>query len=131
MRTPLPSTAVAIVLATVLSVPTACSNATEDEPGAPADTAPPAAGETAAGPEAAAAVEVTVTNPMPHAMIVEVAADDGATRLGIVPASGEQSFVVEGEPGSTVVLHARDEADTHSVEGEVVLSEDGARWTIQ
>lgn len=76
--------------------------------------------------------EAVITNTMPHAMVVTVRYEGGGdTELGIVPAGGEQSFTVAASAGETVTLVAADEADTHSRESTVTLSDQPQAWTIE
>lgn len=135
MRTPFHPLVVCGALMAVAVAFASCEGGAEEEP-APADTA---AMEETAEPEGMAGVapseatvsQLTVTNPMPHAMVVTVAyAGGGSTELGTVPASGEQSFAVAASPGETVTVSARDMDETHTVEATVVLEQEN-RWTIQ
>ena len=101
---------------------------TGEEPAEPA-SASTAAGDTAAGTTYA----LVVSNPMPHAMIVSLAREQGAVELGAVPANSEQRLEVPASAGSTVTLIARDEAQTHSPTTTLTLPEgDGyAVWRIE
>lgn len=113
--------------------------AAEDE--APAEgftgeePAEPASASTAAGDTAAAGTTyaLVVSNPMPHAMIVSLAREQGPLELGAVPANSEQRLEVPAPAGSTVTLIARDEAQTHSPTTTLTLPEgDGyAVWRIE
>lgn len=114
---------------------TACGGGEADEETAPADTA--AVDETTtdgtAGvtPSTASVSQLTVSNPMPHAMVVRVAYTGGGdAELGTVPANGEVVFTVSASPGETVVLTATDEGGTHTVDETVELSPQNA-WTIE
>lgn len=118
----------------------ACGGEAAEEEEVPADTlaAAPAAGSEAPvtsgiEPSTSSTTSVTVTNPMPHAMIVTVEyAGGGETELGIVPAGGEQSFTVAASGGESVTFVATDEANTHSPSETMVLPEGQvATWTIE
>lgn len=95
--------------------------------------APPAGagpGDTAIGMGGGA--EVSVTNTMPHAMIVRM--DHGGTpmELGTVGPGETETFDLMSEAGTEVSLTATDSAATHSVEGSVTAQEgEPATWTIQ
>lgn len=115
----------------LLAALVACQQPAEEEP-APADTAEMGA-ETAMEeePPAQETSRLSVTNPMPHAMIVEVQTPDGTTsELGTVPANGEQTFTLEVAPGETVTVSAHDEAQTHEPTTEITLEAEST-WTIQ
>lgn len=103
-----------------------------EEPAEPAaaTTSPGTAADTAA---AGTSYALVVSNPMPHAMIVSLAREQGAVELGAVPANSEQRLEVPASAGSTVTLIARDEAQTHSPTTTLTLPEgDGyAVWRIE
>lgn len=121
----------------------ACQGGEEADEVAPADTFETAAtgAEATTGAEAvsggvapsSSTSEAVITNTMPHAMVVTIEyPGGGATELGIVPASGEQMFTLAASSGETVTLVARDEADTHSRDVDLTLSEGQTdSWTIE
>ena len=77
-------------------------------------------------------VQITVTNPMPHAMIVNADWGSGETQIGTVQPSETASFEVAARPGATVSLNASDAAASHSVSGSVTVQADApASWTIK
>lgn len=78
-----------------------------------------------------AAREIEVRNPMPHPMIVTATVDGEAVELGTIPANATAEFTVQARRGASVELEARDEADTHRVQGSVTVGDLVARWTIQ
>lgn len=133
MHTRSRSLAPLVVLALGLA---ACGGGDAEEEVAPADTvaveeAPGDAGTAGLSPSTATVSQLTVTNPMPHAMVVTLGYEGGGEApLGTVPANGEQSFTVSASPGENVTLTARDEGDTHSVDGAMVLEEQNT-WTIE
>jgi hypothetical protein len=100
----------------------------EEFPDAPAGT-PTTPAEPA--DDAIAARQIEVTNPMPHVMIVTATVDGETIELGTVPAGGTAEFTVQARSGESVRLEARDEADTHRVEGEVTAGMTATRWTIR
>lgn len=114
----------------------ACGGGDAEEDVAPADTvaveeAAPEGTGTGLSPSTSTVSALTVTNPMPHAMVVVVAYEGGGeAALGTVPANGEQSFTVPASPGESVTLTASDEGNTHSVDGVMVLEEQNT-WTIE
>jgi hypothetical protein len=84
-------------------------------------------------PGVSSTYDVSITNPMPHAMIVTVEyTGGGETELGTVPAGGEQSFTVAASGGETITLVATDEAGTHSPSTTITLPEGQTEttWTI-
>ena len=140
MRTPAsPFRIPALTLALAATV-LACGGEAADEEEVPADTVAAAPATDTEGPvtsgiepSPSSTTSVTITNPMPHAMIVTVEyAGGGETELGIVPAGGEQSFTVAASGGESVTFVARDEANTHSPSGTIVLPEGQvATWRIE
>lgn len=64
---------------------------------------------------------VSVTNPMPHAMIVSYDDGTGERLLGTVEANRSDRFVVAGSNSATISIIARDEGETHTVRKTVVL----------
>ena len=64
---------------------------------------------------------VSVTNPMPHPMIVSFDDGSGQRLLGTVQAGGTERFVIAGSANQTVSVVAHDEAETHTVRKTVVL----------
>lgn len=110
----------------------ACQKPAANEEGG-ADTT--AMGTTAAAPAEPAAgegVELVVTNPMPHAMIVSV--DVGAAEpqeLGRVAADATETFTVPAGPGTSVRVTAHDEANTHQPSATITLKQGPNAWTIQ
>jgi hypothetical protein len=129
---------VALALALVTSA-FACQGDEADDEAAPADTvattAPAMEEPVSSGLEpASSTTSVTITNPMPHAMIVTVEyGGGGETELGIVPAGGEQAFTVAASGGETITLVATDDANSHSPSTTIVLAADqtAAAWTIE
>lgn len=132
-----PLATIPLVLALALAACGGGSNA--DDEAAPVDSATAdtvtaeggGAGATTAGLEVGGTLaEVTVTNPMPHAMTVTVEFEGGgAHELGTIPASGSQSFSLAASPGETVRLVATDADSTHSPSTRMELAETNA-WTI-
>ena len=117
----------------------ACQGEEADDDAAPADTVATAAPATEApvssglAPGESSTTSVTITNPMPHAMVVTVEyAGGGATELGMVPAGSEQSFTIAASGGESITLVATDEADSHSPTTTIVLPDGQAvSWTIE
>lgn len=120
----------------------ACQGEEADDEAAPADTVATAAPASDASdapvssglaPGESSTTSVTITNPMPHAMVVTVEyAGGGTTELGLVPAGGEQSFTVAASGGESITLVAADEAETHSPSTTIVLPDgQAASWTIE
>ena len=118
----------------------ACAGEDAGDDAAPADTVSTATQEGASDapvstglePGQSSTTEAVVTNTMPHAMVVTVQYEGGGdTELGIVPAGGEQSFTMAASPGESVTLVASDEADTHSRETAVTLTDQPQAWTIE
>jgi hypothetical protein len=91
-------------------------------PQPPIDAEPPA--------DMVAARDIEVTNPMPHPMIVTAMVDGQTVQVGTVPANATETFTIEARAGATVELEARDEPDTHRVQGSVTVGDAAARWTI-
>lgn len=115
-----------------------CQGAGEtDEDPAAADTADTVAAETGDAGATTTGIqpggdlaEVTVTNPMPHAMTVSVEFEGGGdNELGTIPANGSQSFTLAASVGESVRLVATDEDDTHSPSTSITL-EEANDWTI-
>lgn len=114
-----------------------CQGAGETEDELDADAADTVAadtgdvGATTTGVQAGGGLaEVTVTNPMPHAMIVSVEFEGGGdNELGTIPANGSQSFTLAASPGESVRLVAVDEEETHSPSTQISLEESND-WTI-
>lgn len=98
--------------------------------GAPDATTPPPA-EGMPGDDAVAARQIAVTNPMPHPMIVTATVDGETVELGTVPAGETAELTVQAGAGATVQLEARDEPDTHRVQGTVTVGATRAEWTIE
>lgn len=118
----------------------ACAGEEAGDDDAPADTISTAAEQGASDapvstglePGQSSTTEAVVTNPMPHAMVVTIQYEGGGeTELGIVPANGEQAFTLAASPGENVTLVAVDEADTHSRETTVTLTNQPEAWTIE
>lgn len=100
----------------------ACENpAPEEQP-----ESPPAA-EPA---EVTAQQSVTVTNSMPHTMIVAVDENGEPRDLGPVASGETETFTVEGESDSEVDLVARDEGETHEVDFTVEIGAAPQSWTL-
>jgi hypothetical protein len=88
-------------------------------------------GDAVAGAEAGS-VEIAVTNPMPHAMVVKADWGSGETELGTVQPGETASFEVSAPAGTQVSLSASDPAASHAVSGTVTVEADApASWTIQ
>ncbi|HUP19017.1 MAG TPA: hypothetical protein VM778_03585 [Gemmatimonadota bacterium] len=133
MRTPFRSIPGIAALAIGLTA-VACGGDDADEEIAPADTTAfeeETTGEAGLEPSTASVSMLTVSNPMPHAMVVRVAYEGGGeAELGTVPANGEVVFTVSATPGETVVFSATDEGGTHTVDETVELSPDN-HWTVE
>lgn len=98
----------------------------ESEPAPETETAEPA-DETAEAVEQA----VSVTNSMPHTMVVSVVEDGEPRELARVDADATESVSVEGAPGSQVELVAADEGETHQVDFTVEVGATEAQsWDI-
>lgn len=113
-----------------------CQGAGEtEEPAGSADTVAAdtgRAGGTTTGvqPGGSSLAEITVTNPMPHAMTVSVEFEGGGSNeLGAIPPDGSQSFTLAASPGETVRLVAVDADETHSPSTRITLQESN-EWTI-
>ncbi len=79
-----------------------------------------------------AAAQVTITNPMPHAMNVEAEWGKEKKALGKVGPSETKTFDVAAPAGTEVKLVATDDAKTHSPSGMIKLDTAApAKWTIQ
>jgi len=135
MRTPFRTIPGIAILALGLAA-TACGGGDGEEEIAPADTAAvedEAATDGGAGlsPSTASVSTLTVSNPMPHAMVVRVAYEGGGeAELGTVPANGEVVFTVSASPGETVIVSATDEGGTHTVDQTVELAPENS-WTVE
>lgn len=128
-----------VTLALVAST-LACQGEEADEEAAPADTvaATTPADEVPVSsglePTPSSTTDVTITNPMPHAMVVTVQySGGGETELGTVPAGGEQAFTVAASGGETITLVATDDANSHSASTTIALpaGQTEAAWTIE
>lgn len=98
--------------------------APETETAEPADPMPETTAE---------AVEqaVSVTNNMPHTMVVSVVEDGEPRELARVDPDATESISVEGAPGSQVALVAADEGETHEVDFTVeVGATEPQTWSI-
>ena len=122
-----------------LSLSAALAQAQGDTAATQADTAIDAAapgldaggGDAVAGAETGS-VEIAVTNPMPHAMIVKADWGSGETELGTVEPGETASFEVSAPAGTQVSLSASDAAASHAVSGTVTVEAGApASWTIQ
>jgi hypothetical protein len=129
-----------IPFAAALTLLGACAGEDAGDDAAPADTVDTAAEQGASDapvstglqPGVSSTTEAIVTNPMPHAMVVTIQYEGGGeTELGVVPANGEQSFTLAASSGENVTLVASDEADTHSRETTVTLTDQPQTWTIE
>lgn len=117
----------------------ACQGDEAEDETAPADTVATAAPmevpvSSGIEPSVSSTTSVTITNPMPHAMVVTVEySGGGATELGTVPAGGEQAFTVAASGGETITLVATDDANSHSSTTTLALAEGQteAAWTIE
>lgn len=124
-----------VVLATTL---VACSEeAGEDEtvsdttPVTSPDTGRPGP-STGLPPSTGSTSQLTVTNPMPHAMTIRVTyPDGGGRRLGTVAANGTQTFTMPELAGETVTLVATDDAETHAPETTLEIRPGDNAWTIR
>jgi hypothetical protein len=139
MRTLASRLSTAVVSIALVALGAACQGEDAGEDAAPADTiatSAPMADEpvsTGVEPGVSSTYDVSITNPMPHAMIVTVEyTGGGETELGTVPAGGEQSFTVAASGGETITLVATDEAGTHSPSTTITLPEGQTEttWTI-
>lgn len=82
--------------------------------------------------QAAASTPISITNPMPHDMIVSADWGQGQQELGTVKAGETKSFDIAAASGTSIKLKATDEGKTHSPEGSVTLDPNTpATWTIQ
>lgn len=140
MRTSASRLSLVVPFAAALTMLGAACAGEEGDDDAPADTVATAAGQGASDapvstglePGQSSTTEAVITNPMPHAMVVTIQYEGGGeTELGIVPAGGEQSFTLAASPGENVTLVASDEADTHSRETTVTLTDQPQAWTIE
>ena len=94
--------------------------------------APPSSPGDAGAKGAAGTAEVSVTNTMPHAMIVKADHGEGEHELGTVAPNETKSFSLTAAEGTQVTLTAADSGNTHSVNGTVTTSATTpATWTIQ
>lgn len=76
--------------------------------------------------------QVSVTNSMPHAMIVKADWGEGEMELGTVATNETKSFDVQAAGGSQVNLTATAEDASHSTTGTVTVGAgEPASWTIQ
>lgn len=90
--------------------------------------------DTAMTEMATARYTLTVTNPMPHMMIVyrEKTGDAPAVELGRVEANSAVSFEVAAPERKTIELRSTDVDETHTVTGTVTLVEmQPVEWTIE
>jgi hypothetical protein len=113
---------------------TACKKKTETEGGMPADTtmAPAAPSDTTLTSSVGAVVQVTVTNAMPHPMVVKGDWGQGENEMGEVEPNETKTFDVAAPAGTVVTLVATDKDASHSTSGTVTLdSAAPAAWTIQ
>lgn len=137
MHTPARRLGSLVLSLALVALGSACQSGEEADEAAPADTVETATSgaEDVSGGVApsSSTSEAVITNTMPHAMIVTIEyPGGGATELGVVPASGEQTFTLAASSGETVTLVARDEADTHSRDVTLTLSEGQTdTWTIE
>ncbi|HUF90284.1 MAG TPA: hypothetical protein VMR66_09920 [Gemmatimonadota bacterium] len=137
MHTPARRLGSLVLSLALVALGSACQGGEEADEAAPADTVETATSgaEAVSGGVApsSSTSEAMITNTMPHAMIVTIEyPGGGATELGVVPASGEQTFTLAASAGETVTLVARDEADTHSRDATLTLSEGEIEtWTIE
>lgn len=137
MHTPARRLGSLVLSLALVALGSACQGGEEADEAAPADTVETATSgaEAISGGVApsSSTSEAMITNTMPHAMIVTIEyPGGGTTELGVVPASGEQTFTLAASAGETVTLVARDEADTHSRDATLTLSEGEIEtWTIE
>lgn len=140
MHTSASRLSVVVPFAALIALGAACAGEDAGDDDAPADTvataddqgASDAPVSTGLEPGQSSTTEAVITNTMPHAMVVTIQYEGGGeTELGIVPASGEQTFTLAASPGETVVLVASDEADTHSRDATLTLSDATETWTIE
>lgn len=102
--------------------------------GAPADTAmmAPSVPDTATTSSAGEPAQISVTNAMPHPMVVKGDWGQGEQELGTVEVNETKSFDVDAPAGSQVTLTATDKDASHSTSGAVTLEAGApASWTIQ
>lgn len=84
------------------------------------------------GSMASGTAQISVTNPMPHDMMVSADMGQGPKELGSVKPSETKTFDVDAPAGTTVNLVATDSGKTHSPSGAVtVQAGEPATWTIQ
>ena len=140
MHTSASRLSVVVPTAMLIALGAACAGEDAGDDAAPADTVATTADQGASDapvstglePGQSSTTEAVITNTMPHAMVVTIQYEGGGeTELGIVPASGEQTFTLAASPGETVVLVASDEADTHSRDATLTLSDGTETWTIE
>jgi hypothetical protein len=101
---------------------------------APADTAmtAPSTPDTATTSSAGEPAQISVTNAMPHPMVVKGDWGQGEQELGSVEGNQTKSFDVDAPAGSQVTLTATDKDASHSTSGTVTLeAATPASWTIQ
>jgi hypothetical protein len=102
--------------------------------GAAADTAmtAPSAPDTATTSSAGEPAQISVTNAMPHPMLVKGDWGQGEQELGTVDVNETKTFDVNAPAGSQVTLTATDKDASHSTSGTVTLeAATPASWTIQ
>jgi hypothetical protein len=123
----------ALVALVGLVAATACKKKAEPAGGAPADTTQAApAPDTTMTSAAGAALQVSVTNAMPHAMVVKGDWGSGESELGTVEPNETKTFDVAAASGTALALTATDKDASHSATGTVTLdSAAPAAWTIQ
>lgn len=123
--------------AALIMLGAACAGEEAGDDAAPADTAAEqgasdAPVSTGLEPGQSSTSEAVITNTMPHAMVVTIQYEGGGeTELGIVPAGGEQTFTLAASTGENVTLVASDEANTHSRQTSVTLTDQQQAWTIE
>lgn len=126
--------------AALIMLGAACAGEEAGDDAAPADTTATAAEQgasdapvsTGVEPGLSSTSEAVITNTMPHAMVVTIQYEGGGeTELGIVPAGGEQTFTLAASTGENVTLVASDEANTHSRQTSVTLTDQQQAWTIE
>ncbi|MEO7557923.1 MAG: hypothetical protein ABIT92_02435 [Gammaproteobacteria bacterium] len=76
--------------------------------------------------------QISITNPMPHEMIVSADWGQGQKELGSLKPNETKTFDISASQGTKVELVASDQGRTHSPKGSVTLeSGQAATWTIQ
>jgi hypothetical protein len=81
---------------------------------------------------AAGSSKVSITNSMPHDMVVNADWGQGQSELGMVKSNETMTFDVAAAAGTEVNLIASDSAKTHTSKGTLTLDAKApANWTIK